>query len=119
MQLLCPVSGRIPVVGLRITERNWKSCGPYILISPEQKPCGQKHRPYEQWLRQAHIRFIQGGRIRQGRKRRQRDVGKLKNVPDRWNFQYKKIFKLRLGLTAFKHVRGVPGASSQLGFYLP
>ena len=108
MQLLCPVSW--PDYQLLDCGNGEKleKFGPYILIRPEPKALWAKTQTDEQWLRQAHIRFIQGAGFGKAGKEDSGMWEKLKKVPDRWNIQYKKIFKLRLGLTAFKHVGVFP-----------
>ena len=108
MQLLCPVSW--PDYQLLDCGNGEKleKFGPYILIRPEPKALWAKTETTEEWLRQAHIRFIQGAGFGKAGKEDSGTWEKLKKVPDRWNIRYKKFFKLRLGLTAFKHVGVFP-----------
>jgi 23S rRNA (cytosine1962-C5)-methyltransferase len=108
MQLLCPVSW--PDYQLLDCGNGEKleKFGPYILIRPEPKALWAKTETTEDWLRQAHIRFIQGAGFGKAGKEDSGTWEKLKKVPDRWNIRYKKIFNLRLGLTAFKHVGVFP-----------
>lgn len=79
--------------------------GKYITIRPEPQAVWAKQLPESEWERLHHIRF----------KPRSNNSGdwirNKKDMPDRWHIQYVKgdlKLKLRLGLTAFKHVGVFP-----------
>lgn len=79
--------------------------GKYITIRPEPQAVWAKQLPESKWEKLHHIRF----------KPRSSNSGdwirKKKDMPDRWHIQYVKgdlKLKLRLGLTAFKHVGVFP-----------
>ena len=78
--------------------------GPYLLIRPEPKAFWAKSMPNEEWLHRAHIRFVPGAGFGRAGKEDSGTWEKLKKVPDQWVISYGKLFKMRLGLTAFKHV---------------
>lgn len=82
--------------------------GPYVLIRPEPKALWSKSLSNEDWLRQAHIRFVQGAGFGRAGKEDSGTWIKLKKMPDQWVISYRLGFKLRLGLTAFKHVGVFP-----------
>lgn len=79
--------------------------GKFITIRPEPQavwsPAWEKH----EWQRMAHVEFIPKSSSNGVWKR-------LKEMPDRWNIQYRfpdgNSFKLRLALTGFKHVGVFP-----------
>lgn len=108
MQLLCPVSW--PDYQLLDCGNGEKleQFGPYMLIRPEPKALWAKTEAEEQWTERAHIRFLQGAGFGRAGKEDSGTWEKLKKVPDQWVIQYKKLFRLRLGLTAFKHVGVFP-----------
>lgn len=82
--------------------------GSYILIRPEPKALWSKSLSYEDWLRQAHIRFVQGAGFGRAGKEDSGTWEKLKKVLDQWVISYRFGIKMRLGLTAFKHVGVFP-----------
>jgi 23S rRNA (cytosine1962-C5)-methyltransferase len=78
--------------------------GEFILIRPEPQAVWDCSMTEKEWLKAAHVKFIP-------KSANSGEWKKLKQMPDRWNISYdlsgKKI-KLRLALTAFKHVGVFP-----------
>ena len=108
MQLLCPVSWpdyRLLDCG---NQQKLEQFGPYTMIRPEPKALWPKSLSDEQWMNRAHLRFMQGAGFAKAGKEDSGTWEKLKPVPDRWTIGYRKLFRLRLGLTAFKHVGVFP-----------
>ncbi|HOZ20030.1 MAG: class I SAM-dependent methyltransferase [Bacteroidales bacterium] len=108
MQLLCPVSWpdyRLLDCG---NQQKLEQFGPYTMIRPEPKALWAKSLSDEQWMNRAHLRFMQGAGFAKAGKEDSGTWEKLKPVPDRWTIGYRKLFRLRLGLTAFKHVGVFP-----------
>jgi 23S rRNA (cytosine1962-C5)-methyltransferase len=70
--------------------------GKYITIRPEPQAVWDKALSQKEWEKRAHVKFVP-------RTSSSGDWMKLKEMPDRWNIEYKKI-KFRLALTSFKHV---------------
>ncbi len=96
-------------------------CGSYILARPEPKALWDKSLSEKEWLSMAHTRFTTGaGFGKQGKE----DSGTwkmLKKMPDQWYVRYNPQnsalnFKLRLGLTSFKHVGVFPEQSPNWDF---
>jgi 23S rRNA (cytosine1962-C5)-methyltransferase len=77
--------------------------GNYITIRPEPQAVWSPSMPMEEWERQAHVKFVP-------RSSSSGDWKKLKQMPDQWTISYeaKVAFKLRMGLTSFKHVGVFP-----------
>ncbi|NLH24224.1 MAG: oxidoreductase [Bacteroidales bacterium] len=108
MQLLCPVSWpdyRLVDCG---NQEKLEQFGPYLMIRPEPKALWAKSLSDEQWMGRAHLRFVQGAGFGKAGKEDSGTWEKLRQVPDRWVIGYRKLFRLRLGLTAFKHVGVFP-----------
>ncbi len=108
MQLLCPVSWpdyRLLDCG---NQQKLEQFGPYTMIRPEPKALWAKSLSDEQWMNRAHLRFMQGAGFAKAGKEDSGTWEKLKPVPDRWTIGYRKLFRLRLGLTTFKHVGVFP-----------
>lgn len=84
--------------------------GPYFLIRPEPKAMWDRTLTEREWFKFAHTKFTAGVGISAGKE----DSGswhRMKAMPDHWQITYKKQnlnFKLRLGLTAFKHIGVFP-----------
>ncbi|MEA4868395.1 MAG: oxidoreductase [Bacteroidia bacterium] len=81
--------------------------GPYFLIRPEPKALWNKTMPEKEWLAAAHTKFTTGAGFGRAGKEDSGTWHRLKNMPDQWQVSYKKgglDIKMRLGLTAFKHV---------------
>jgi len=81
--------------------------GPYFLIRPEPKALWNKTMPEKEWLAAAHTKFTTGAGFGRAGKEDSGTWHRLKNMPDQWQVSYNKgglDIKMRLGLTAFKHV---------------
>ena len=81
--------------------------GPYYLIRPEPKALWNKTMSEKEWLAAAHTKFTTGAGFGRAGKEDSGTWHRLKNMPDQWQVSYKKgglDIKMRLGLTAFKHV---------------
>lgn len=78
--------------------------GKYITIRPEPQAIWKPMLNEKEWIKHAHVKFIQKSSAAG-------DWKKYKDMPDQWKIQYplgdKKI-TLRLGLTNFKHVGVFP-----------
>lgn len=78
--------------------------GRFITIRPEPQAVWKPVLTQKEWLKQAHVKFIQ----------KSSSVGdwkKLKDMPDQWKISYPlgdSQITLRLGLTSFKHVGVFP-----------
>lgn len=80
--------------------------GSWITIRPEPQAVWDAALPVEDWERLAHVRFVP-------KNSSSGEWKKLKkNMPDRWNISYTlpggQTIRLRMGLTAFKHVGVFP-----------
>ncbi|HLP11813.1 MAG TPA: class I SAM-dependent methyltransferase [Flavobacteriales bacterium] len=78
--------------------------GKYITIRPEPQAIWKPVLEAKEWMKQAHVKFIQKSSAAGEWK-------KLKDMPDQWKIQYPmgdKSITLRLGLTNFKHVGVFP-----------
>lgn len=79
--------------------------GSFVTIRPEPQAVWERRLAEKDWIRQAHVRFVQ-------KTSSSGEWQKLKSMPDQWRIQYtlpdKAHFTLRLGLTAFKHVGVFP-----------
>ncbi|PKP18634.1 MAG: oxidoreductase [Bacteroidetes bacterium HGW-Bacteroidetes-21] len=87
--------------------------GSYILIRPEPQAVWDKSLSEKEWEKRAHVRF-------EGKSPTTGTWKKLKDMPDRWNFEYK-IAKntritFRLALTSFKHVGIFPEQAANWDF---
>lgn len=76
--------------------------GKYITIRPEPQAVWDKGLSQKEWDKKAHVKFVP-------RSSSSGDWKKLKEMPDRWNVEYRipnseSRIKFRLALTAFKHV---------------
>ncbi|MDR1680756.1 MAG: class I SAM-dependent methyltransferase [Prevotellaceae bacterium] len=85
--------------------------GEYVLARPEPKAVWGKTLPDAEWQRLMHTAYSTGaGFGRMGRE----DSGtwnRIQRMPDQWPVDYRRgalQFRLRLGLTAFKHVGVFP-----------
>ena len=81
--------------------------GAYILARPEPKAVWQKTLSDVEWERQMHTSFTNGASFGRMGKEDSGTWNKVKKMPDQWQINYKKNdlkIRLRLGLTAFKHV---------------
>jgi len=78
--------------------------GKYVTIRPEPQALWSPILSEKEWLSQAHVKFIP-------KSSSAGEWKKLKDMPDRWFIAYDGkncSFKLRLALTAFKHVGVFP-----------
>jgi len=77
--------------------------GKYVTIRPEPQAVWDKGLSQKEWEKKAHVKFVP-------RSSSSGDWKKLKEMPDRWNVEYRipnlesRNIKFRLALTAFKHV---------------
>lgn len=85
--------------------------GNFYLIRPEPKAIWQPSMQPQEWLNLAHTKFNPGAGFGKSGKE---DTGvwkMLKKMPEQWYIRYNladRSFKLRLGLTSFKHVGVFP-----------
>ncbi|MDQ3190624.1 MAG: class I SAM-dependent methyltransferase [Bacteroidota bacterium] len=81
--------------------------GKYITIRPEPQAVWDKKLSEKEWGQRAHVRFV-------AKSSSSGNWQKLKEMPDRWNIQYKlkedskQHINFRLALTSFKHVGVFP-----------
>lgn len=84
--------------------------GKYLLIRPEPKALWDKTLSEKEWLARAHVRFKPGAGFARAGKEDSGTWEKLRRMDDQWWISYSggpKI-RMRLGLTAFKHVGVFP-----------
>lgn len=87
--------------------------GPYIMIRPEPKALWHKSLPETEWTRMAHTEFKQGAGFGKAGKEDSGQWIQLHKMQEQWVIGYPSVgFKLRLGLTSFKHVGVFPEQSS-------
>lgn len=84
--------------------------GDFVLARPEPQACWDKTLSPEEWRQRAHVVFIRekGAADKEGERGRWQF---LKKMPEQWfiGYQYKSMnLRMRLGLTAFKHVGVFP-----------
>lgn len=86
--------------------------GKYVLIRPEPKALWSKSLQDSQWYAKAHTLFKPGAGFGKAGKEDSGTWEPLKKMPEQWSVSYngadKLHLKLRLGLTAFKHVGVFP-----------
>ena len=84
--------------------------GKYLLIRPEPKALWDKTLSEKEWLARAHVRFKPGAGFARAGKEDSGTWEKLRRMDDQWWISYSggPKFRLRLGLTAFKHVGVFP-----------
>ena len=85
--------------------------GAYYLIRPEPKALWDRHLTEREWFKLAHTKFVAGAGFGSSGKEDSGSWHRMKTMPAQWQITYKKQnlnFKLRLGLTAFKHVGVFP-----------
>ncbi len=85
--------------------------GKYILIRPEPKALWQPSLSEREWTGMAHTRFTTGAGFGKAGKEDSGTWHPLKKMEEQWPITYGKAefsFKLRLGLTSFKHVGVFP-----------
>ncbi len=85
--------------------------GAYILARPEPKAVWEKSLPEKEWNRMMHTRFTTGAGFGKSGKEDSGSWQQVKKMPEQWTMQYRRDglnMRLRLGLTAFKHVGVFP-----------
>lgn len=87
--------------------------GRYLLIRPEPKALWSKSMSSREWERMAHTRFRPGAGFSKAGKEDSGTWERLRPSDDQWYIRYEGVsegpnFKLRLGLTSFKHVGVFP-----------
>ncbi|MDR1405727.1 MAG: class I SAM-dependent methyltransferase [Prevotellaceae bacterium] len=85
--------------------------GSHVLARPEPKAVWQKTLTDAAWRQQAHTSYTTGASFGRAGKEDSGTWNRLKAMPDQWPVRYQKgglHFRLRLGLTAFKHVGVFP-----------
>ncbi|MEG0891175.1 MAG: class I SAM-dependent methyltransferase [Bacteroidales bacterium] len=105
--------------------------GPYILARPEPKALWDKSLPNSEWESMAHTWFTTGAGFGRSGKEDSGTWHMLKKMPEQWQIRYTPVgniakggeenlfgldFKLRLGLTSFKHVGVFPEQSPNWDF---
>lgn len=81
--------------------------GAYFIIRPEPKAMWDRTLTEREWFKIAHTKFTTGGGAGTLGKEDSGSWHKFKAMPNNWQISYKKQnlnFKLRLNLTAFKHI---------------
>ena len=86
--------------------------GEYILARPEPKALWDKTLSEDEWGRLTHTRFTPGAGFGKAGKEDSGTWERLRRMPDQWWIRYSgndaPDFRLRLGLTSFKHVGVFP-----------
>ena len=84
--------------------------GSFILARPEPKALWDKAMSDKEWNSKAHTKFTTGAGFGKSGKEDSGTWTMLKKMPQQWLIGYKGAvsFKLRLGLTSFKHVGVFP-----------
>lgn len=98
--------------------------GNYILWRPEPKALWNKTLPNAEWQRLAHTQFVAGAGFGKSGKEDSGTWRMLKRMPEQWYIKYNQPqpalkgldFKLRLGLTSFKHVGVFPEQAPNWNF---
>ena len=93
--------------------------GQYILARPEPKALWDKSLSAGEWDRLAHTRFVTGAGFGRSGKEDSGTWKMLKKMPEQWYIKYNAgglDFKLRLGLTSFKHVGVFPEQAPNWNF---
>ncbi len=98
--------------------------GNYILWRPEPKALWNKTLPNTEWQRIAHTQFVAGAGFGRSGKEDSGTWRMLKRMPEQWYIKYNQPqpalkgidFKLRLGLTSFKHVGVFPEQAPNWNF---
>lgn len=93
--------------------------GSFILARPEPKALWAKSLSESEWGKLAHTRFTAGAGFGKSGKEDTGTWKMLKKMPEQWYIRYNlpdTSFKLRLGLTSFKHVGVFPEQSPNWEF---
>ncbi len=91
--------------------------GEFILARPEPKAVWEKTLSEREWERQMHTRFTTGAGFGKSGKEDSGSWQTVKKMPGQWTIAYRHNglnMRLRLGLTAFKHVGVFPRCSTSL-----
>jgi len=81
--------------------------GIYVLARPEPKALWDKSLSEKEWDALVHTKFVQGAGFGKAGKEDSGSWEMRKKMPEQWQIGYRGYgfgFKMRLGLTAFKHV---------------
>ena len=93
--------------------------GSFILARPEPKALWKPSLSTKEWEKMAHTRFTAGAGFGKSGKEDTGTWKMLKKMPEQWYIRYNlpdTSFKLRLGLTSFKHVGVFPEQSPNWEF---
>ncbi len=93
--------------------------GSYILARPEPKAIWAKTLSENEWEKLAHTKFVTGAGFGRSGKEESGTWKMLKKMPEQWYIAYNgggMDFKLRLGLTSFKHVGVFPEQAPNWNF---
>lgn len=93
--------------------------GSFILARPEPKSLWKPSLPAKEWDKLAHTRFTAGAGFGKSGKEDTGTWKMMKKMPEQWYIRYNlpdSSFKLRLGLTSFKHVGVFPEQSPNWEF---
>lgn len=91
--------------------------GQYVMIRPEPKALWHKSLSDEKWRSMAHTEFKPGAGFGKAGKEDSGQWNQLHKMQDQWVISYPSVgFKLRLGLTSFKHVGVFPEQASNWDF---
>lgn len=93
--------------------------GSFILSRPEPKALWTPSLPAKEWEKLAHTKFTAGAGFGKSGKEDTGTWKMLKKMPEQWYIRYNlpdTFFKLRLGLTSFKHVGVFPEQSPNWEF---
>ncbi len=93
--------------------------GSFIMARPEPKALWRKSLSNNEWNKLAHTRFTTGAGFGKSGKEDSGTWNMIKKMPEQWNIRYSQgdlNFKLRLGLTSFKHVGVFPEQSPNWNF---
>ena len=83
--------------------------GPYVTMRPEPKALWPKSLSEAEWRRMAHTEFKPGAGFGKAGKEDSGTWNMLHKMQEQWTIAYPAVgFKLRLGLTSFKHVGVFP-----------
>ena len=83
--------------------------GQYVIMRPEPKALWHKSMSDAQWRSAAHFEFKPGAGFAKASKEDSGSWVNPRKAPDQWVISYPQVgIKLRLGLTAFKHVGVFP-----------
>lgn len=83
--------------------------GSYVTIRPEPKALWKRSLGYDEWLKQAHTEFKPGAGFGKAGKEDSGSWNMLHRMQEQWAISYPACgFRLRLGLTSFKHVGVFP-----------